>query len=232
MNEVIRPITDTINFFKENSSRSFISINESDYYYFMDTIRSALEVYRQHLETTQKSTGVEGYVSLIKEVEEISNLGGPSKGKKDTFLKYHGKEQTSNKRVSVFISYQDKDVEKACQLRKLLIDNSSKIKEQDVFVAHRDIPLTEEWRKTMIAQLDNSTYFIALCTENYVCSAFGNQEVGYAIAKNIRIVSMFWEGTDKRRYGFLEGFQALPECVNDMTLEKTVKQILKKLSID
>jgi hypothetical protein len=232
MNEVIRPITDTINFFKENSSRSFISINESDYSYFMDTIRSALEVYRQHLETTQKSTGVEGYVSLIKEVEEISNLGGPSKGKKDTFLKYHGEEQTSSKRVSVFISYQDKDAEKACQLKKLLIDNSSKIKEQDVFVAHRDIPLTEEWRKTVIAQLGNSTHLIALCTENYIFSAFGNQEVGYAMAKNVRIVSMFWEGTDRRRYGFLEGFQALPEYVNDMTLEKTVKQILKKLSID
>jgi hypothetical protein len=231
MERAARPITETMNFFNENKTRRFITMAGDDFSYFMDTIRSALELYREHIEETHRATGIGGYSDLVRRVEEISNLGGPSKGRKDSFLKYYVEEQDTRNKVRIFISYQDKDVEKACEIRKLLISNSSKIAEQCVFVAHRDIPLTEQWRKTMIAQLDNSTHLIALCTENYMCSAFGNQEVGYAMAKNAKIVSIFWEGTQRNRYGFLENLQGLPEYVNETTLEKAVKEILKKLSL-
>ena len=43
----------------------------------------------------------------------------------------------SDKRVKIFISYQDKDVDKACQVRKFVLGNSSSLKNEDVFVAHR-----------------------------------------------------------------------------------------------
>jgi hypothetical protein len=153
MSSVMSPITATINFFKENLARTIIPLHDNDFSYFMDTIRSALEVYRLYLEDVRKSTGIDLYDDLIREVEKISNLEGPSKARKDIFLKYYGEEQGSRNRIKVFISYQDKDVERACLLRKLLIGNSSKINEQDVFVAHRDVPLTEEWRKSFIAHL-------------------------------------------------------------------------------
>ena len=91
-----------------------------------------------------------------------------------------------------------------------------------------DIPLTEQWRNTMIAQLDNSTHVIVLCTENYRCSAFGNQEVGYAMAKNKKIMPIFWEGVDRGHFGFLEAFQTLPEYINNSTLSDAVLRVLRK----
>src|SRR3990170_819397 len=83
MGTVMRPITETVDFFKKNIARSFITLHDNDFSYFMDTIRSALEVYRQHLEDVRKSTGIDLYDDLIREVEKISNLGGPSKARKD-----------------------------------------------------------------------------------------------------------------------------------------------------
>jgi hypothetical protein len=182
LNKIVTPINDTITFFKENKMH-LITMRDTDFSYFMDTIRSSLELYRQYLEKTFKLTGVIGYADSIRKVEEIASLDGPSKGKSDVFLKYYVGEQNLSNGIKVFISYQDKDVERACQLKSFLINNSTEIKERNVFVAHRDIPLTEEWRKIVKSELENSSHLIALCTENYMCSAFGNQEVGYAIAK-------------------------------------------------
>ena len=231
--KTLEPITETINFFKENEKRRLMPLYEKEYIYFMNVISSSLEVYKNHVEAVQENTGVRSYNALIEQINEVSNLVGPSKGKKDLYLKFfeNPQNQGQNKDLKVFISYQDRDVKIACDIKDLLIKHSVKLKDQDVFVAHRDIPLSEEWREKMIKQLDSSTHLLALCTDNYIQSPFGNQEVGYAIAKKIKIAPIFWEGTNRGRFGFLEGLQALPNYVNNQNFEDSVKEILKRLNL-
>ena len=202
----------------------------------MDAIRSSLEVYRKDLEETKTRTGIKGYDILIKQVDDVSNLSGPTKGRKDLFIKYYSEKLSSSLRhskngIKIFISYQEKDVDIACKIKQLLVDKSNKIKKEAVFVAHRDIPLTEESRKEIILQLENCTHLMAICTENFKCSAFGNQELGYAMAmKDVDVIPIFWEERQIcSRFGFIEGFQTLPKYVNDTNLEEIIMELLERL---
>lgn len=150
-------------------------------------------------------------------------------------LPFFEKLRTANeekvKQTRFFISYQQDHVEIACKIQDIILRNSD-LKKEDVFVAHRDIPLSEEWRKKMIDELENSTHLLVLCTANYQCSAFGNQEVGYAIAKHMKIAPIFWQGSERRKFGFLEGYQSLPQFADDNTIEKMVKRILSDFGIE
>lgn len=229
-------LNNALAFFKENESRPFIPMKEDHFSSLMDIVASALAFYRKHLEEIQRITDVSGYIELIKSVDNILSLGGPQKAKKEIFQKYYPIETQKNnehlrKKPEFFISYQDKDREKACEMKRLLISNSE-LDENDVFVAHRDIPLAKKWRDDIIYHLENCTHLIAICTENYKCSAWGNQEVGYAMArKDVNIIPLFWEGTERKHFGFIEGFQALPDYVNEKNLEKAVNEILERVGL-
>jgi hypothetical protein len=83
----------------------------------------------------------------------------------------------------------------------------------------------------MIDELENSTHLLALCTTNYQSSAFGNQEVGYALAKNLKIAPIFWQGSERSKFGFLEGIQSLPQFANCDNIEEVVKRILSAFKI-
>jgi hypothetical protein len=234
MQTVTQQINDTMVFINSNKDRTFILINPTDYLYFMDAIRSSLEIYRYHVEETYKLTQVSGYDVLLKNIQRVSNLEGPSKGKKELFLTYYQASliESDVRMPKVFISYQDNDVKIACQIKDLIVKHSKKIREEDVFVAHRDIQLTEEWRTRMIEQLSISTHLLALCTSDYIHSAFGNQEVGYAIAgKKTKIMPIFWRDTVRGHFGFLESLQTLPNYVDESNLEISVKEILRRLEL-
>jgi hypothetical protein len=138
--------------------------------------------------------------------------------------------QVKDKPLRIFISYQTKHVQIACKIQDIITKNSN-LEKKDVFVAHRDIPISEEWRKIMIEELENSTHVIALCTEEYQSSAFGNQEIGFAIARNMKITPIFWKGTDRSKFGFLEGKQSLPEFADDLNIEGMVRRILSAYGI-
>jgi hypothetical protein len=218
-NEVVKPLYNAKDFLEENINRTFIPLNKEFYHSLMEIVSSSLVIYRKHLEKTQKSTGVIGYGDLIREVDEILSLEGPTKAKKDLYQKFYVTEKGSIrehiKRTEFFISYQAKDNKMACEIKRLLV-SISELNEKDVFVAHRDIELSKNWRADIINHLDSCTHLIALCTENYRCSAWGNQEVGYAMAKKeVRIIPLFLEGTRKEHFGFIEGFQALPYYINE-----------------
>jgi hypothetical protein len=234
MENKIEPLNRVEQFLKEriNSQSNFLIFEDgSTYRFVMDIILSSLEVYRRKLESIQKEHNVKVYNPILNTINDLLEEA-KSGEKKDLFLEYYdsGIEEQEKKAIKLFISYQQDDVKVACNIQDLIV-KSSTLKKDEVFVAHRDIPLSEEWRKEMIAQLDSSTHLLALCTNSYINSPFGNQEVGYAIAKNIKITPIFWEGTNRSYFGFLEGFQALPEFANKINLELLVKEILRRFEI-
>ena len=233
--ESVAPLNSAMEFLKENEKRRIIPMEKNQFSSLMDVVASALTVYRNNLEFLQKITNVNGYREQVSNLDKILAFGDPAKAKKDMFLKYSPKEnQKNNEQVTnreFFISYKDSDRDKACEIKRLLIANSE-LDQNDVFVAHRDIPLAKKWRDDIISHLESCTHLIVVCTENYRCSAWGNQEVGYAIArKEVDIIPFFWKGTDRHHFGFIEGFQALPDYVNEENLENIVNKVLERFGL-
>jgi len=234
--EVVKPIYDKIQFFQEHMGRSFVNVSENYYTSLMEIVASSLVVYRKYLNEIRERTGVTRYSDLGKKVDKILALDGPKKANKELFQKFSLTEKgqskaLANRKNEFFISYQTADKRTAYEIKRLLVKNSE-LDEKDVFVAHRNIPLSKEWREDILHHLETCTHLIAVCSNNYKCSAWGNQEVGYVMArKDVRIIPLFMEGTEKNNYGFMESFQSLPYSINEANIEQAVKDLLKKVGI-
>jgi len=74
------------------------------------------------------------------------------------------------------------------------------------FVAHQDIEPTKEWQGEIENALMSMDAFVALLTENYHDSNWTDQEVGFAICRDVPIIAVKL-GLDP--YGFIGKFQAL-----------------------
>ena len=105
----------------------------------------------------------------------------------------------SEKRI--FISYAVKD--------KVLAGNLKQELEKiglTVFLAHDDIEPTAKWRDKIISELKSSSTFIALRTKNYLGRPYTEQECGFALALNKRILTLCVD-TGSKDMGFCSEFQ-------------------------
>lgn len=74
------------------------------------------------------------------------------------------------------------------------------------FVAHEDIHPTKEWQEEIENALATMDAFVALLTNDFHDSDWTDQEVGYALGRNVPIIAVRLE---RNPYGFLGKFQAL-----------------------
>lgn len=74
------------------------------------------------------------------------------------------------------------------------------------FVAHADIHPTTEWVNEILNALTTMDGFVALMTHDFHDSDWTDQEVGFALARNIPTISVM---LGKEPYGFLGRFQGL-----------------------
>lgn len=74
------------------------------------------------------------------------------------------------------------------------------------FVAHNDIEATKQWQDVIFQALATMDAFLAIITHDYHCSTWTDQEVGYAIASGVPIVSAKM-GADP--LGFIGRYQAV-----------------------
>lgn len=100
----------------------------------------------------------------------------------------------------VFLSYAIEDKELAGAIRRGL--------EPDLFVflAHDDIIPGNEWLDVLISNLRTSSVFIALRTESYSRKSATEQECGFALALDKRIISLCI-GTELSSMGFCSQYQ-------------------------
>ncbi|MCX5877461.1 MAG: toll/interleukin-1 receptor domain-containing protein [Deltaproteobacteria bacterium] len=88
----------------------------------------------------------------------------------------------SNKR-KVFISHLAKDKEKASKIQHYLLR-----KDISGFVAHEDIEPNNDWQNSIEYALKTMDFLVALITPGFFSSIWTNQEIGYALGMNRKVV--------------------------------------------
>jgi len=104
-------------------------------------------------------------------------------------------------KIDTFLSHADEDKKIARKLADKLNEHGF-----DVFVAHDDIEIGDEWEKTLKDRIEKCELFLALLSENFRQASFTDHEVGIASFLNKRIFPIRIDET--MPYGFMSKFQA------------------------
>lgn len=192
---------------------------------YMDIVRSALEIYLQDTLKAQAETGLLGFDLKVKEIRRSVNLEGLRNRKTDLFVKYYQSpiKSLEGRKIEIFFSYATEDKALAGSIAAILIK-----RDIDVFLAHEDIEISEEWRKEILNHLMNDNTLIALLTPNYEKSVWANQEAGYMMGKGGRNIPLIAGETDIKNFGFLESFQGIQ--VEEENLEDCADKIIGVVS--
>lgn len=126
--------------------------------------------------------------------------------------------------VKAFISHTSKYKNNAKNLSDAL-----KAYNIDCFVAHEDIRPSEEWEREIDKALQVMDFFISLHTEDFAESSWCQQEVGYAVARNIKIIPIKYDGKQDP-CGFIGKIQAL--AVKGKTIKMVTDEIKEILKTD
>lgn len=92
----------------------------------------------------------------------------------------------------------------------------------DCFVAHEDIYPTAEWEEQISRALQTMDFFISLHCEGFSSSVWCQQEVGYAIARGIKIIPLKFDGKENPA-GFIGKYQGLSR------LQKTGREVAEEI---
>lgn len=122
---------------------------------------------------------------------------------------------TNTKKFKVFISHISKDKDKAVRLKDCL-----SVYAIDGFVAHQDIHPTLEWQEEIERALRTMDAFIAIHTVGFFKSIWTQQEIGFAVARDVKIISLKM-GEDPT--GFISKHQALAR--RNRTAEDIAKDV-------
>ena len=124
-----------------------------------------------------------------------------------------------SKAIQIFISHSDKD---KVEVKKLgsTVEKKFNVK---CFVSHDSIEPMKIWQKEILKSLKEMDIFISYITENFHKSVWANQEVGFAIAKDIPIFLFSADGSDP------EGFKSNIQKINK-DVDKLLKFIQKELN--
>lgn len=137
-------------------------------------------------------------------------------------IKIPPKNWENSNTAKAFISHVSKDKKIAKKLRDVLICYNI-----EAFVAHEDIKPSEEWQTEIINALSTSDFFISIHTNGFKASTWCQQEIGYAISRQIKVIPIKF---DEDPSGFIGRVQALIR--GKKSAEEVVKEILEIIKID
>ena len=104
--------------------------------------------------------------------------------------------------IRLFISHRDDHKKKARELADALEDYGI-----SSFVAHDSIEPMTTWREEILKGLETMESMLTFITDDFHESEWTDQEIGFALARNVPILSLKLEGSDPT--GFIGGEQAL-----------------------
>lgn len=131
--------------------------------------------------------------------------------------------ENSNNSFKIFISHLTSNKEIAEALKQAL-----KPYYVECFVAHEDITPTLEWQDEIFKALNTMDAFISLHCDNFKQSVWCQQEIGVALAKQVKIIPIKFDGKEDP-CGFISKIQGLPRRKRDMNgLAKEIISILKE----
>jgi TIR domain len=123
----------------------------------------------------------------------------------------------------LFISHIAEHKDKAIRLRECLAPY-----EISGFVAHEDIHPTTEWQIEIERALNVMDAFLAIHTKGFSNSFWTQQEIGYAVARGVKIISLKMDREDPT--GFIQKHQALARGTR--SAEAIAKEVNTILSDD
>lgn len=97
----------------------------------------------------------------------------------------------------------------------------------EIFLAHETLEISDEWRETILGELKECDFYIALVSQNFKESEWTDQEFGSALARNVPIYPL---GFGLKPYGFFEKFQS--SLISLAKLQENCEKIAKKLAHD
>lgn len=156
---------------------------------------------------------------LLKEIAEELEVAT------DHIIKTPPKNWEKSNNVKAFISHLSQDSKYAMKLRNELSKYSI-----DCFVAHEDIKPTEEWQDEIDKALQTMDFFISMHTEGFAESVWCQQEIGYALAREVKIIPIKFDGKEDPK-GFIARFQALFKG-QTMLAPDLAKEIVELLKTD
>ncbi len=92
----------------------------------------------------------------------------------------------------------------------------------DCFVAHEDIYPTVEWEEQINRALQTMDFFISLHCDGFSNSVWCQQEVGYAVARGVKIIPLKFDGKENPG-GFIGKYQGLSR------LQKTGREVAEEI---
>lgn len=127
--------------------------------------------------------------------------------------------------LKVFVSHSHLDYDKAVWVKEDLERYGL-----EVFIAHKDIAPSLEWRDEIVSQIKGCDLFVALLTSNYKASPWCDQECGIAYANRKPMLPV---AIELMPYGFLERFQAMFWDATDTRKNRTnlIETVLRRLPI-
>lgn len=107
--------------------------------------------------------------------------------------------------VRAFLSHVHEERYLVGEVKKLLAEYFG----IDAFVAHDDIDVSKRWRDVIKAGLSSCDLFVSFLHERYHPSQWCDQEVGWALGRDLPIIVIRPEGVPRGHDGFLEEHQEL-----------------------
>lgn len=212
-------------FFKEKAGSDVYDMDAKNHEALMDITRSALEIYLRNTIEAKAKSGLAGFDAKIQEIRRIISLEGLKDRKTDLYDKYYEAPipAAEGEKIEVFLSYSHEDRVLAGEIARLLTKRGI-----DVFLAHEDIEVSEEWREEIFEHLESCIVLVALLTPNFEKSVWANQEAGHMRGKGGKVIPLIVGETDIKKFGFLEALQGIPVKENlDDCVEEILKIILK-----
>jgi hypothetical protein len=119
--------------------------------------------------------------------------------------------------VRVFISHSSKDKKYVSALKQSL-----KTYGMCAFVAHDDVPVMQDWEPAILNGLRTMEVMLLFITENFNSSAMTNQEIGFALARNVPILSLKFANDPPK------GFQiSAKQALSGIRVEESVSTAFK-----
>lgn len=130
------------------------------------------------------------------------------------------REEPSTLPLEIFVSYSSKDKETAGRVADVIKQTGGR-----PFLAHETIEVSTEWRAELLKYLRTCSAIFCLITKNFLDSEWTQQEAGFAIARNVKVVPLLFNGL--KPPGFIEAFQGIH--VRDDNLERIVKERMESI---
>lgn len=152
-------------------------------------------------------------VSVLSEITEDLGLSAFSEAAPARQMPVMWKD---DKRLRVFVSHLSIEKQKATRLRDCLAAAG-----MSAFVAHEDIEPTLEWQIQIERALNATELFLTLHTKGFCESVWTQQEIGFAVARGIKIIAVRMEedpkGSIQKNQALSRGTKTAEQLVNDIT---------------